>query len=97
MKQAFPKTQWKFRNGCLSATPSAFMNICLETAVDEDVDLMFVEYVANDGADKFNEARARTYERLVRKILKKPHGPAVVLVQVALNAPSVLQRQHFCI
>ncbi len=40
------------RNGCLPATPSALMDMCLEQSVDEDVDLLFIEYVANDGANR---------------------------------------------
>lgn len=40
------------RNGCLPATPSALMDMCLEQSIDADVDLLFVEYVANDGANR---------------------------------------------
>jgi hypothetical protein len=32
---------------------SALMNMCLEQYVDDDVDLVFVEYVANDGTDRW--------------------------------------------
>lgn len=52
LKTAFPRTNITTRNGALPATPSALMNMCLEQYVDEDVDLMFVEYVANDGANR---------------------------------------------
>lgn len=52
MKAAFPRSQISFRNGALPATPSALMNMCLEQYVDDDVDLVFVEYVANDGANR---------------------------------------------
>lgn len=53
LKTAFPKAIITTRNGALPATPSALMNMCLEQYVDEDVDLMFVEYVANDGSNRW--------------------------------------------
>lgn len=53
MKAAFPKANITTRNGALPATPSALMNMCLEQYVDEDVDLVFVEYVANDGSNRW--------------------------------------------
>jgi hypothetical protein len=53
MKTAFPKANVTTKNGALPATPSALMNMCLEQYVDEDVDLVFVEYVANDGSDRW--------------------------------------------
>jgi hypothetical protein len=43
MRDAFPNADVVTRNGALPATPSALMNMCLETYVDEDVDLVFVE------------------------------------------------------
>lgn len=52
LQSAFPKANITTRNGALPATPSALMNMCLEQYVDKDVDLMFVEYVANDGANR---------------------------------------------
>ena len=42
-RAAFPNADVQMRNGALPATPSALMNMCLETYVDEDVDLVFVE------------------------------------------------------
>lgn len=52
LKTAFPRANITTRNGALPATPSALMNMCLEQYVDEDVDLVFVEYVANDGSNR---------------------------------------------
>lgn len=52
LRTAFPKANITTRNGALPATPSALMNMCLEQYVDEDVDLIFVEYVANDGSNR---------------------------------------------
>jgi hypothetical protein len=48
----FVGVQVHLRNGCLPATPSALMEMCLEQSVDADVDLLFIEYVANDGANR---------------------------------------------
>lgn len=58
LKAAFPKANITTRNGALPATPSALMNMCLEQYVDEDVDLIFVEYVANDGSNRCAAATA---------------------------------------
>jgi hypothetical protein len=49
--------QVQLRNGCLPATPSALMEMCLEQSVDADVDLLFIEYVANDGANRCGSAK----------------------------------------
>jgi hypothetical protein len=53
LRTAFPRASISTRNGALPATPSALMNMCLEQYVDDDVDLVFVEYVANDGANRY--------------------------------------------
>lgn len=113
------RAQITLRNGCLPATPSALMDMCLEQSIDADVDLLFIEYVANDGANRcaarrgrsrgpaagaaaaeaaaagarrraraccgrrrFDETKAKVYERLLRKTLQQAHKPAVVLMQV---------------
>ena len=52
MHAAFPKANITLRNGALPATPSSLMNMCLEQYVDAAVDLVFVEYVANDGSNR---------------------------------------------
>jgi hypothetical protein len=72
------------RNGCIPGTPSSYMNMCLDLSLDQDVDLVFVEYALNDGATNSVAANnnALVYERLLRKILSRPNKPAVVLMQV---------------
>jgi hypothetical protein len=60
MRAAFPNANVVVRNGALPATPSALMNMCLETYVDEDVDLVFVEVR--------REALHHTYSRSRRKM-----------------------------
>jgi hypothetical protein len=42
--RAFPAANITSRNGCVPATPSAYMVLCLEASVSPDVDLVFVEY-----------------------------------------------------
>ena len=51
LREAFPGNEIVARNGALPATPSALMNMCLETYVDDDADIVFVEYAANDGSN----------------------------------------------
>ena len=82
LQEAFPEATVTARNGCVPATPSSFMNSCLEHHMDEDVDLMFIEYAVNDGWDLHNIARKQVYERLLRKVLNKKKKPAVVLLQL---------------
>ncbi len=55
--------------------------------VDHDVDIVFIEYVLNDGFDNtiLDSRVGKIYERLVRKILAKPNMPAVVMMQVGLG------------
>eukprot|EP00882_Tetradesmus_deserticola_P024565 GHRQ01026858.1.p1 GENE.GHRQ01026858.1~~GHRQ01026858.1.p1 ORF type:complete len:286 (+),score=111.91 GHRQ01026858.1:135-992(+) len=82
LMNSYPQAKVVLRNGCLPATPSALMEMCLEQSVDSDVDLLFIEYVANDGANRFDETKAKVYERLLRKTLQQPKKPAVLLVQL---------------
>lgn len=65
---AFPAANVTGRNGCVPATPSSFMNMCLEQYLDEDVDLVFLEYAVNDGWDTHNVMKRKIYERLLRKV-----------------------------
>lgn len=82
LKAAFPAAAVSGRNGCVPATPSSFMNVCLERHLDADSDLVFLEYATNDGWNISDGHKKRTYERLLRKVLSKPRAPAVVLLQL---------------
>eukprot|EP00877_Chromochloris_zofingiensis_P007869 jgi/Chrzof1/3335/Cz12g21090.t1 len=82
LQGAFPKSNVIMRNGALPATPSALMNMCLETYVDEEVDVVFVEYAANDGSNRYDPIKPKVYERLLRKILQVKHRPAIVVMQL---------------
>lgn len=59
VQEAFPAANVTGRNGCVPATPSAYMNMCLEHFLDDDVDLVFVEYATNDGWDISNMVKRR--------------------------------------
>jgi len=72
------------RNGCIPGTPSAYMVVCLDMSVDPDVDVVFSEYILNDGRHDSisNNPKTREYERLVRRVLGLPSRPAMVMMQV---------------
>lgn len=61
-----------------------YMVMCLEQSIDEDVDVVLVEYILNDGFENqvLGNGLLAVYERLMRRILKKRNNPAVILVQV---------------
>ncbi|KAG2495310.1 hypothetical protein HYH03_006582 [Edaphochlamys debaryana] len=80
---SFPNANITARNGAIPATRSNLMVVCLEQSVDADVDLVFVEYIVNNGyEDKVEENFVvKDVERLVRRLLALPGRPAVVLMQ----------------
>jgi hypothetical protein len=59
LREAFPGAEVVARNGAVPATPSSFMNTCLQNYLDDDADLVFLEYATNDGWDIADEARRR--------------------------------------
>lgn len=83
LRDEFPYANVTGRNGALSATPP--MDLCLDKFVEPDVDLVFIEYCANDGAPtgsiEHDTLVQSGYERLIRRILSLPGRPAVVLLQ----------------
>jgi hypothetical protein len=88
LASAFPRARLSVKNGCIPATPAAYMYMCLELSVEREVDLLFVEYLMNDGfEDKIrNNSRVMVYERLVRKVMAQMNHPAVALYQVGAEA-----------
>ncbi len=52
---------WAWLLSTHAGTPSTYMIMCLELSVDEDVDIVFTEYVLNDGFDISNKVGTGTY------------------------------------
>ncbi|GFH13751.1 SGNH_hydro domain-containing protein [Haematococcus lacustris] len=68
---------------------SAYMSACHNVHVPKSADIIFVEYSVNDQAvalPVFDNAMRRPYERLLRKLLKYPNRPAVVLVHTYVHS-----------
>ena len=70
---AFPDVKVTGRNGCVPATPSGFMELCLDKHLGSDADLVFIEYATNDGPDVANVVGRSTHERLMRKVRSVLH------------------------
>jgi hypothetical protein len=61
----------------------AFMTVCLDMNVDQDVDIVFSEYIVNDGrVDAIDNDRVEEHERLVRRVLSLPKRPPMIMIQV---------------
>jgi hypothetical protein len=84
LRTAFPHAEISMRNGALPATPSALMNMCLEQYVDADVDLIFVEYVANDGSNRCGAGMAALC------VCVCVHARACASAYLAARAPGML-------
>jgi hypothetical protein len=62
LAETFPHAQHKFHNGCLPATGSTFISICLdEHVVHKDVDLILLEFDINDASPDGAETKADAY------------------------------------
>ncbi|KAJ9512320.1 hypothetical protein QJQ45_012903 [Haematococcus lacustris] len=76
-------------NGAMAGALSAYMSACHNVHVPKSADIIFVEYSVNDQAvalPVFDNAMRRPYERLLRKLLKYPNRPAVVLVHTYVHS-----------
>eukprot|EP00798_Chlamydomonas_sp_ICE-L_P015650 gene15650-21757_t len=59
------------------------MVVCLDMSVDQDVDLVFSEYVLNDGRVlTINTTKTKDVERLTRRVYALPNKPAMANMQV---------------
>eukprot|EP00854_Cymbomonas_tetramitiformis_P003098 gene3098-3932_t len=81
---------WKFfaehsmHNGGVSASPIKYMNLCVREHVPADVDLVIIEYAVNQMLPDKSIAKSdpvQQYERLVRKLIRFPNRPAIILLQ----------------
>jgi hypothetical protein len=80
-----------FYNNARSATKSYVTSICLDRFLNSTADLVFVEFIANDGSEMDTQLmgpqeKTRSFERFLRKIQKQPADPAVVMMQVGEGA-----------
>ncbi|KAG2488702.1 hypothetical protein HYH03_012702 [Edaphochlamys debaryana] len=77
-------SRWRVvvNNGGVPGTTSQYMSSCHNVHVPQRADVVILEYAINDGQVAYpvmnNEVR-RAYERLIRKLLRYPRRPAVVL------------------
>lgn len=80
LSKALPGSNVTSRNGAVGATDSAYMAMCFDNHVDQDTDLLFVDYCINDGFGNgvFINSSVRSMEQVVRKGLTLPNNPAVV-------------------
>jgi len=90
LRDYYPRAKFELTNGCVPAAPASFTSACLQKLVPGDADLVFVEFAVNESgagekgepAEEGRAAAAARYERLLRKLLRLPRRPAVVLVQL---------------
>ncbi|KAK3286862.1 DNA polymerase alpha subunit B [Cymbomonas tetramitiformis] len=71
-------------NGGVSASPIKYMNLCVREHVPADVDLVIIEYAVNQMLPDKSIAKSdpvQQYERLVRKLIRFPNRPAIILLQ----------------
>ncbi|GBF91603.1 hypothetical protein Rsub_04343 [Raphidocelis subcapitata] len=79
-----------FFNNARSATKSYITSICLDRFLNATADLVFVEFIANDGSEMDTQLqgpldKTRSFERFLRKIQAQPSDPAVVMMQMLVN------------
>jgi hypothetical protein len=76
-----------FYNNARSATKSYIASLCINRFLNSTADLVFVEFIANDGSEMDTQLqgaldKTRSFERFLRKIQGGPNSPAVVMMQV---------------
>ena len=84
--QRFVSPRVEFVNNARSATKSYINSLCLDRFLNATADLVFVEFIANDGSEMDTQLlgpqdKTRSYERFLRRIQAQPSNPAVVMMQ----------------
>ena len=79
-----------FVNNARSATKSYVTSMCLDRFLNSTADLVFVEFIANDGSEMDTQMagpleKTRSFERFLRKIQRQPSNPAVVMMQMLVS------------
>jgi len=80
----------EFYNNARSATKSYIASLCLNRFLNSTADLVFVEFIANDGSEMDTQLqgpldKTRSFERFLRKIQNQPNNPAVVMMQMLVS------------
>ncbi|KAL4854370.1 hypothetical protein ACK3TF_004888 [Chlorella vulgaris] len=71
----------KFVDRSYPATPASYAMPCVESLVAADADVVVVEYTMNENRTaEFDSLERREYEQLLRRVLRLPGQPAVVLL-----------------
>ncbi|GBF91596.1 hypothetical protein Rsub_04336 [Raphidocelis subcapitata] len=80
----------EFYNNARSATKSYINSLCLSRFLNSTADLVFVEFIANDGSEMDTQLqgpldKTRSFERFLRKIQGQPSAPAVVMMNMLVS------------
>lgn len=81
MNATWPHRDHVLVNKGIGGTSSGVYAACAEQMVGQDPDLIVVEFTVNERPDEpYTSAHRRGYEQLLRKLLRLPGPPAVVLM-----------------
>ncbi|KAL4450123.1 hypothetical protein ABPG77_010792 [Micractinium sp. CCAP 211/92] len=81
IRSAFPNRGHVFINQGVPKSNSGWFASCVDTLVDPDTDLVFVEFAVNDQHDADETSiQRRSYEFMLRSVLGVASQPAVVLL-----------------
>jgi len=72
--------------GAVPASGPSYMEHCLQWHVPKDVDLIIIEYAVN--FDTSSEDDAHSFERMLRRLLRTPGAPAVVVLNTMELMPT---------
>lgn len=70
-------------NGGLGGAPSTYMEVCNKMHIPSNVDVIITEFNVNDDPNPsppMDNIARRSYERMLRKLLKYPNKPAVIVM-----------------
>jgi hypothetical protein len=84
----------EFHNNARAATKSYITSLCIDRFLNATADLVFVEFIANDGSEMDTQLqgpleKTRSYERFLRKIMRQPSNPAVVMMQMLVSEMAI--------
>lgn len=80
-EETFPQTEFEFINAGIGATDSYLgVHRIKEDVLDKNPDIVLVEFAVNDGSSVFYK---KTYDNLVRTIVKNENEPAILLLFMA--------------